>query len=265
MTASIENFLYKSPIQRNLLKRSSCIVTEILSDLASFINPGCTGTDIETFVLERIHASGATAVSSAICNFPSSISINPNSVAAHGVPNKQPLEDGEIVTVDIILEKGGWYGDAAWTYCIGTCDKNTQNLQQMAWKAAITGVNAVQIGKPLRVIGDAIYKEVSKYGYSVLPECAGHGLGRSLHEPPVVHLTAGGSKDEIQDGMVFTIEPVIIKGGSVSLEQKNVYELHTSDLRNTAQFELTVAVNKHGVEILNSKDNDFRFCINPPF
>lgn len=257
--------LYKTPIQRNLLKRSCKIATSILHDLSDFITPGKTGLEIEAFVLKKIKQTGAHPVKKSISHFPSSISINPGPLAAHGVPGSNPLQEGELVTVDIIIEKGGWYGDAAWTYCVGSSSSLNRELRQMAWQAALAGVKAVQIGRPLRCIGDAIFKEVSKYGYSVLPECGGHGIGQNLHEEPVIHMSAGGSSELIQDGMVFTIEPVIVKGDACFIEYENEYELYTSDYRNTAQFELTVAVNTHGIELLNNPESDYRFCINPPF
>ena len=145
--------------------------------------------------------------------FPGNVCISVNNVAAHGIGCGYVLEEGDIVTVDTTVGVDGWYGDGAWTYIAGIGTPEKKRLVKAAWKAMMAGISEAVSGKRLGDIGNAVEKTAKRNGCRVIEDLAGHGIGRDIHEEPVV-LNVGkkGSGLPVVPGIVFTIEPILTLG-----------------------------------------------------
>jgi len=239
------------------LKESASLVRDLLLQLHKIIKPGICELDIVTFCENYMLIRGADPVLKTKNIFPSPISISKNNVAFHGIPENSILVDGDIITVDIVLLKDGWYGDGAWTYIVGESCESTQKLVQFSSDIIFQAVKRLEITKDLASIGEVINEECEKSGYRVINEGAGHGIGQSLHEDPQILYSNNTESFEIIPGMVFTIEPVIADNNK-KLQYCNDGAAFLEAGSLTAQFEHMIAVNNTGLEILTSRNPFFK-------
>ncbi len=181
-----------------------------------------------------------------------------NQVVCHGVPSaSEILADGDIVNLDITLEKNGWIADASKTYLIGEVTQPARRLVQVTREAMWAGIRAVRPGARLGDIGHAIERLARRHGYSVVREYCGHGIGREMHEEPqVLHYGHAGTGLQLHEGMVFTIEPMINQGRRAVRTEADGWTVVTRDGALSAQFEHTVAVTADGVRVLTLQDGD---------
>lgn len=175
-----------------------------------------------------------------------------NHVVCHGVPSAQEIIcDGDIINLDITLEKNGFIADSSKTYIVGTVPPATRKLVRIAQEAMWKGINRVRPGAHLGDIGFAISRHAQQSGYSVVREYCGHGIGREMHEDPqVLNFGRLGTGPELKEGMVFTIEPMINQGSRMVSTLSDGWTVVTKDKKLSAQFEHTVAVTHDGVEVL---------------
>jgi len=219
------------------------VVSLVLAHVREAVAPGRTTSDVESECASLLSRHNARSSQESTGGFPGAVCVSVNNVAAHGVPSRYRLENGDIVTVDVTSCVDGWYADGAWTYIVGAGDETTMRLLEAAWKCSQSGVRAARAGSRLGDIGAAIQETARKLGCTILGEFAGHGIGRRIHEPPVVYHV--GEKDSglpIVPGMVFTIEPIVCFGGSATILQPDGWSYETSDGSRSAQFEHTVAI-----------------------
>ena len=183
-----------------------------------------------------------------------------NEVVCHGVPSAdEVLADGDIVNLDITLEKHGFIADSSKTYLIGAVTVPARRLVRTTQEALWKGIGAVRPGARLGDIGHAIEQHAKKAGYSVVREYCGHGIGREMHEEPqVLHYGKRGTGLTLKEGMVFTIEPMINQGRREVLEGDDGWTVVTADGKLSAQFEHTVAVTKDGVRVLTLRPDEVR-------
>jgi methionyl aminopeptidase len=167
------------------------------------------------------------------------------------------LTSGDIVNVDITLEKNGFIADSSKTYLVGDVTPNAKRLVDKTYEAMWQGIHAVKPGATLGDVGYAIQYHAERHGYSVVREYCGHGIGREMHEEPqVLHYGKRGKGLTLQEGMVFTIEPMINMGKAKIKTKRDGWTVVTSDKKLSAQWEHTVAVTATGVEVLTLRDDE---------
>lgn len=181
-----------------------------------------------------------------------------NEVVCHGVPAADDiLLDGDIVNLDITLEKNGWIADSSKTYCIGTVSPAARRLVKVTQDALWQGIRAVRPGATVGDIGNAIQRHARLHGYGVVREYCGHGIGEQMHEEPhILHFGRPGSGPRLEPGMVFTIEPMLTQGSARVLPPENGWAVRTRDGKLSAQFEHTVAVTADGVRVLTLRPEE---------
>lgn len=255
-----DNVKLKTSAEVNRIRRSCKLVEEILKKLDYFIMPGISTKEIENFCNFNIQSTLASSSALDYKGFPSTVCTSVNSVAVHGIPSDTVLENGDIITVDISLNLDGWHGDGARTYIAGKGSSDVLRLQKAAMYATLAGIRASVSGKRLGDIGWAIEKAVKKWGCSVVPKFAGHGLGRELHEDPVI-LSYGDKNSGIRviPGMVFTIEPVVTLGSGNVKQLGDGWSFVTSDGSLSAQYEHTLAIFSNRTEVLTDKTLSFQY------
>jgi methionyl aminopeptidase len=181
-----------------------------------------------------------------------------NDVVCHGVPDPgEIIRDGDIINLDITLEKDGFIADSSKTYLVGTPAPAAKRLVRIAQGAMWQGINQVRPGAHLGDIGYAIERHAKRHGCSVVRDYCGHGIGRNMHEEPnVLNYGKPGSGMRLREGMVFTIEPMINRGSAKTRVKSDGWTVVTKDGKLSAQFEHTVAVTKDGVEVLTLRHNE---------
>jgi methionyl aminopeptidase len=181
-----------------------------------------------------------------------------NHVVCHGVPDPDAIiRDGDIINLDITLEKNGFIADSSKTYLVGTVSPATRRLVKVAQEAMWHGIRQVRPGAHLGDIGFAIERHAKKNGYSVVREYCGHGIGREMHEEPqILNFGKPGSGLKLREGMVFTVEPMVNQGTRKVSTESDGWTVVTDDRKLSAQFEHTVAVTRTGVEILTLRRDE---------
>jgi methionyl aminopeptidase len=181
-----------------------------------------------------------------------------NSVVCHGVPSAADiLQDGDIVNFDITLEKNGFIADSSKTYLVGEVSPSAKRLVQVTYEAMWRGIKAVRPGARLGDVGHAIERHAKRNGYTVVKEYCGHGIGREMHEPPqVLHWGKPKTGLVLQEGMVFTIEPMLNQGRRAVRTEDDGWSVVTIDGKLSAQFEHTVAVTRTGVQVLTLRPEE---------
>lgn len=181
-----------------------------------------------------------------------------NHVVCHGVPDADEIiRDGDIINLDITLEKNGFIADSSKTYIVGSVPPATRRLVKVAQEAMWQGIRQVRPGATLGDIGFAIEQHAKRNGYSVVHEYCGHGIGREMHEDPqVLNFGRRGTGMKLREGMVFTIEPMVNQGSRKVSTEDDGWTVVTDDGKLSAQFEHTVAVTKTGVEVLTLRGDE---------
>lgn len=213
--------------------------------------PGRTTAEINDFCENFIIKNRAVPALKGYNSFPSASCISVNTVAAHGIPGAYVLSEGDIVSIDVAVEKNGWYGDGAWTFSTGGVDKDGIRLIKAAWQSSLSGVKNAKAGNRFGDLGAAIAGKASQFGCAVVRDLAGHGIGKHLHEEPkILHFGEPGTGSPIVAGMVFTVEPIISFGDIQLKVLGDGWSQVTKDNSRTAQFEHTVAVFGSRTEVL---------------
>lgn len=181
-----------------------------------------------------------------------------NHVVCHGVPNADEIiRDGDIINLDITLEKNGFIADSSKTYLVGNTPPAARRLVRVAQEAMWKGISQVRPGAHLGDIGFAIERHAKQNGYSVVRDYCGHGIGREMHEEPqVLNFGRPGRGMQLREGMVFTVEPMVNQGTRKVSTENDGWTVVTDDRKLSAQFEHTVAVTKTGVEVLTLRRDE---------
>ena len=210
---------------------------------------------VEAFIVDELKARPA---SKGQYGYGFVLNSSRNNVVCHGVPSAdEVLADGDIVNLDITLEKGGYIADSSKTYLIGEGGPAARRLVRTTNEALWKGIRAVRPGATLGDIGYAIERHAKQAGYSVVRDYCGHGIGREMHEAPqVLHFGKPGRGLKLREGMVFTIEPMLNQGTSDCETQDDGWTVLTADRKLSAQFEHTVAVTRDGVRVLTLRPGE---------
>ena len=214
---------------------------------------------VEAFIVDRL---GARPASKGQYGYGFVLNSSRNAVVCHGVPSAdEVMRDGDIVNLDITLEKNGFIADSSKTYLIGTVATPARRLVQATYEALWKGIRAVRPGARLGDIGFAIERHARARGYSVVREYCGHGIGREMHEAPqVLHFGKRGTGPTLKTGMVFTIEPMLNQGRRTVRTEDDGWTVVTTDGKLSAQFEHTVAVTRDGVRVLTLRPDEARLA-----
>ncbi len=245
----------KSPEQIEKMRIAGRLTAQVLEAVTEFIKPGMTTMQIDEFC-ERYIVDTLKAIpgSKGQYGYPYSVNTSLNHVICHGMPSiKQALKQGDIVNVDITVIHEGFYGDSSKMFCIGNTPLHAKRLVDVTQECLYQGIAVVKPGVTLGDIGHAIQQHAEKNHYSVVREYCGHGIGEKMHEDPqVMHYGKPGTGLVLQEGMTFTIEPMINQGkADVKHIEKDGWPIAlTKDRKLSAQWEHTLLVTKTGVEIL---------------
>lgn len=246
----------KTTLEVHEIRKAGRIAAEVLAVLPKIIRKGVTTAGINSFCEGELTRRSAKSALFGYRGFPKSVCTAVNHVAAHGIPDNRPLEEGDIITVDLTVEYGGWHGDAAWTYAVGNLGPDAKRLIKAAWQATSAGCRAARAGGRFGDIGEAIQEAALRYGCCVLENYVGHGIGRKLHEEPMV--LNSGERDTgrpIVPGLVFTVEPILTLGpGEVKILDDG-WTVVAESGGLCAQFEHTLAVFGSRTEVLTFLNN----------
>ena len=213
--------------------------------------PGVTTDEIDRVVHEFLCDHGAYPSTLGYRGFPKSCCTSLNEVICHGIPDSTVIEDGDIINVDVTAYIGGVHGDTDATFCVGAVSEEARLLVERTHEAMMRGIKAVAPGRQINVIGRVIESYAKRFGYGVVRDFTGHGIGTSFHSGLIVpHYDAPMYDDEIQVGMTFTIEPMLNLGTHEWDMWDDDWTVVTADGRRSAQFEHTLLVTDSGYEIL---------------
>ena len=244
----------KNKYDIKMMRKAGELAAKLLKYIESFVKEGVSTLYLNDLCEEFTKKHGAISAPLNYNGFSKSICTSINNVVCHGIPSeKEILEDGDILNIDVTVKLDGYYGDTSKTYLIGNVDEEAKYLVRRTENAMYRGIKAVKPGKSLYEVGKAIEKYISKFGYSIVRDFVGHGIGKNFHEDPqVLHYYSLRNKIRLQEGMIFTIEPMINMGKSyeVKVSSEDGWTVTTEDGSLSAQFEHTVLVTSKGAEIL---------------
>ena len=259
LSRSAQNISLKAPKDLAGMREAGRLVAQCFDLLKNALQPGVRLQDLDRQVAELIKERGAQPLYKGYRGnppshppFPGVICASVNDEVCHGLPDKRVLQEGDIVGIDIGLKYQGYCGDACVTFPVGPITTEAERLLQATQECLRRGIAAAQVGRHLSDIGAVIQAYAEGQGFSVVREWGGHGIGRSLHEPPSVpHVGPAGQGPRLRPGMVFTIEPMINAGRPDWKLLKDGWTVVTADGALSAQFEHTIAITDHGPEILS--------------
>ena len=253
---------FKTPEQIEKMREAGRLAAEVLQVVAPYVKAGVTTAELDRICNEHIvNVQKAIPANVGYKGFPKTVCISVNNVICHGIPSEaKVLKDGDILNIDVTVIKDGWHGDTSRMYVVGSPSVLAKRLIDVTREAMFRGIRMVRPGATLGDIGHAIQSYAEAERFSVVREYCGHGIGQIYHEDPqVLHYGRPGEGVRLQEGMTFTIEPMINAGARHTKLLPDGWTVVTKDKSLSAQWEHTVAVTRDGVEILTrlpGDDND---------
>jgi methionyl aminopeptidase len=251
--------MIKTPEEVALMAESGRLLASVFTYLDGVSLAGLTtmavNDMVEAFIVGEL---GARPASLGQYGYGYVLNCSINQVVCHGVPStEEVLGDGDIVNLDITLEKNGFIADSSKTFMIGAVSPAARRLVRTTYEAMWKGIHAVRPGARLGDIGHAIERHAKRAGYSIVRDYCGHGIGREMHEAPqVLHFGRPGTGLTLKEGMVFTIEPMLNQGRRTVRTEADGWTVVTTDGKLSAQFEHTVAVTRDGVRVLTLRPDE---------
>lgn len=246
---------YKTNEEIELLRISSLLVGKTLAEVARHIRPGVKTSELdriaETFIRDHHAVPGFKGYG----GFPATLCISLNEVVVHGIPGNRELKDGDLVSVDCGVVLNGFYGDSAYSFAVGEVAEEVRLLMERTKESLYRGIAAAKAGQRIGDIGYEIQTYVEGFGYSVVRDLVGHGLGRHLHEKPEVpNYGKKGVGTMLQKGLVICIEPMINLGRRQVVQENDGWTIRTTDRKPSAHYEHAIAIMDGKTEILSSFD-----------
>ncbi len=246
---------YKTEEEIAILKENAILVSKTLAEVGKHIAPGVTTKQLDKIAETFIRDNGAVPGFLGYGGFPATLCMSVNDMVVHGIPDGYVLQEGDIVSVDCGTVYKGFYGDSAYTFPVGQVDAQTALLLKTTEESLYLGAEKAVEGNRTGDIGHAVQSYCEARGFSVVRELVGHGIGKDMHEDPMVpNYGRPGSGKKLREGMVICIEPMINAGVKEVYEKRDGWGVATADGKKSAHFEFTVAVRKGKPEILTTFD-----------
>lgn len=248
----------KTPEEIEKMRVAGRLAAEVLEMIEPHVKPGVTTEELNQICHDYIvNEQNAIPAPLNYHGFPKSICTSVNFVICHGIPNDTPLADGDIVNIDITVIKDGYHGDTSKMFYVGTVSEAAHKLCKVTQESLYKAIQLVKPGVRLGDIGEVIQKYCEGFGYSIVREYCGHGIGSQFHEEPqVMHYGRKGTGETLKAGMCLTIEPMVNMGKQQCKLLKDGWTVVTRDRSLSAQWEHTLLVTENGVEILTLRSDD---------
>lgn len=244
---------YKTSEEIELMRESAQIVSKTLGLMAELITPGITPLQLDKKADEFIRDHQAVPGFLGLYDYPNSIITSVNEQVVHGIPTDRPLQEGDVVGVDIGVLKNEFYGDHAYTFAVGEIPEDVKKLLKVTKECLDLGIEQLVSGNRIGDVSFVIQQHAEKNGYGVVRELVGHGLGRKMHESPEVpNFGKRGRGSKIQEGLVVAIEPMINMGTRRVVQLNDGWTIVTADNKPSAHFEHDVAVVNGKPEVLST-------------
>ena len=244
---------YKTDEEIELIRESSLLVGKTLAEVAKILKPGVKTIDLDKRAEEFIRDNDAVPGFKGYNGFPFTLCMSINEAVVHGFPGEREVEEGDLVSIDCGVIKNGFYGDSAYSFGIGEVSEEVELLLQRTKESLYKGIEIAVDGKRIGDIGNAIQTYVESFGYNVVRDLVGHGLGRHLHEKPEVpNYGRRGTGPKLKEGMVLAIEPMINLGTRHVVQEADGWTIRTADRKPSAHFEHDVAIRKGKAEVLST-------------
>jgi len=243
----------KTKEEIELMRESALVVSKTLGEIAKAVKPGVSTLQLDKIAEECIRDQGAIPGFLGLYDFPNTLCMSPNSQVVHGIPNKEPLVEGDIISIDCGAIKNGFYGDHAYTFAVGEIAPETKKLLQVTKESLYVGIRAFKVNNRVGDVGFAIQQYCEAHGYGVVRELVGHGLGRKMHEDPEMpNYGKRGRGKKFVEGMVVAIEPMINLGTQRIKQHRDGWTITTLDNKPSAHFEHDVAIVNGKPELLST-------------
>ncbi|CCH56237.1 methionine aminopeptidase, type I [Fibrisoma limi BUZ 3] len=244
---------FRSDEEINLIKLSAQVLGKAHAEVAKLVRPGITTKELDEVAETFIRDNGGVPSFKGYNKFPASLCISVNDVVVHGIPGRYELRDGDIVSIDCGVLLNGFHSDSAYTYPVGEVSQAVRRLLSRTKESLYVGLEKAVDGGRVGDIGYAIQTYTERFGYSVVRELVGHGVGHHLHEAPEVpNYGKRGQGPKLKEGMILAIEPMINFGKKGIVQDRDGWTIRTADRKPSAHFEHTVAVRKGKPEVLTT-------------
>lgn len=245
----------KSEREIKMMHEAGKILASCHNEIRKIIKPGISTLEIDKFVEEYLAKWGATPEQKGYHGYQYATCASVNDEICHGFPNNKPLKNGDIVTIDFVVNLNGGLADSAWTHPVGNISDEARRLLNVAKESMYKGIEQAQNGNRLGDIGHAIQTYVENQNFSVVRDFTGHGIGRIIHEDPVVpNYGQPGKGLRLREGMVITIEPMVNVGSFQCKIDRNGWTAKTVDGKLSTQYEHTLAITRNGPLILTEQE-----------
>lgn len=248
----------KTEDEINLLRNANQLVGQTLTEVAKIVKPGVTTRELDTLAEQFIRDHGAVPTFKGFPNpygspFPASLCTSVNGVVVHGIPDDEPLKEGDIVSVDCGALLDGFNGDSCYTFCVGEVSEEIKQLLRVTKESLYKAIDQAIVGRRIGDISYAVQSHCEQYGYGVVKEFVGHGIGREMHEDPQVpNYGRQGTGKQLKNGLCIAIEPMITLGSPEIQLMEDRWSVITRDRKPAAHFEHTIAIHHGKAEILSS-------------
>ncbi len=251
--------MIKTPEQIEKMRFAGKLASEVLEMITPLVKPGISTGELDKICHDFIvNEQDAIPANVGYKGYEKTICSSLNQVVCHGIPDFQrKLKDGDILNIDVTVKKDGWHGDTSKMFLVGKSQPHNERLVNITQECLYKGIEQVKPGAHLGDIGNAIQSHAEKNHYSVVEDYCGHGIGEIYHEDPqVLHYGKAGTGIELQEGMCFTIEPMINLGTKYTKALADGWTVETKDGRNSAQWEHTLVVTSSGYEVLTKRSEE---------
>ena len=242
----------KTEEEIELLRENNILVSKTLAEVGRHIKPGVTTKQLDKIADDFIRSHGATPAFLGYQGYPASITVSVNEQVVHGIPSDNiVIKEGDIVSVDVGTFMKGFVGDSAYTFAVGEVSDDVRQLLEVTKEALYRGTAQAKVGNRVGDISAAVQDYAESFGYGVVRELEGHGLGRKMHEEPgVPNYGLRGRGPLLKEGMVICIEPMITMGNRAVVFERDGWTVRTRDRKPAAHFEFAVAIRKDGPDVL---------------
>ena len=244
---------YRTEEEIELIRESSLLVGKTLAEVAKHIKPGVSTMELDAIAEKFINDHNAKPGFKGYNGFPNSLCTSVNDEVVHGVPTTNPLLSGDIVSVDCGVYKNEYWGDSAFTFCVGEVTEEVKKLLKVTRESLDLAIEVAISGNRIGDMGFAVQSYAESHGYGVVRELVGHGLGRDLHEAPEVpNYGRKGNGPLLKEGMVLAVEPMINMGTKSVRQKKDGWTIVTADKKPSAHFEHDIVIRKGKAEVLST-------------